>query len=902
MKRFAIIITLIILVLFGAYLWFDYFIKSPRSYDLISYVPESAAFVVETNNFPDTWNSFTESSSWQSLNGINAVRQTNLWLGEIDSLSEKKGVLDQLTKQGLLISGHKTSQSSLDIVLYVNISTSESQESLAQILKLMEREKSPTLSTRVYQGFEIQEVVLSSDHAFSYIIDDNMFIGSFTPFLVEDVIRLIQGDFKSSFYSQNASFETVPKLGTDEGNLYIDMDGLNDLGNVLTSEVDIVDFATSCYFDFSINKDYLLLSGFTETTPLNYLSTLADQSPQKNNFKYYLPNNIGYYYQIGLEDGLEWHSNLLDYWNSRNQDFINDRLQFADTYNFDFERAYSWLGKGLALSCTPTVTKESDKLIIVDSKDINEALNHLNVFSESLNNENDSAYIEKFGELTIRELPVNEFPYFIWGAPFNGFERTFYTVIDDYLIMAEKIEIIKALVTDIETENTLGRSVDYNKFQSTTLEESNFKVIVNTSRIMDTFVDKSSASWQGFLQENLESLNDFRFIGIDFSSLDDNFYSNISINHSYSEAVRADDNQSLKGISIALNYPLATKPFVVRSHVDNSKEVLLQDSLNYIMLISASGEKLWERKIGGRIVSGVNQVDYYKNGKLQYFFTTENQIYIIDRLGNMVEDFPKSVDFNIASSNVLDYDNSKRYRYLISDQRGNLYLYTKEGIPLEGWDPKNLTGRLAADPFHLRVRGQDIIVALQNDGTVNAFNRRGESKPGFPVKLDGRFDSDIHIKMGINLSTTALSMVSTDGLLVEINLKGEILSAEQLYKPNQESSFNLVVDALDKTYIIVRQDLNRLDLINSEGSEFLAKDYLNEGDLSIQYYNFSSINQLYVVTDIIQAFSYVYDASGTLVSSRPIDSQFDVSMMYYESTKTYEIFVSSGSTFKRLNF
>ena len=183
MKRFAIIITLIILVLFGAYLWFDYFIKSPRSYDLISYVPESAAFVVETNNFPDTWNSFTESSSWQSLNGINAVRQTNLWLGEIDSLSEKKGVLDQLTKQGLLISGHKTSQSSLDIVLYVNISTSESQESLAQILKLMEREKSPTLSTRVYQGFEIQEVVLSSDHAFSYIIDDNMFIGSLHLFL-----------------------------------------------------------------------------------------------------------------------------------------------------------------------------------------------------------------------------------------------------------------------------------------------------------------------------------------------------------------------------------------------------------------------------------------------------------------------------------------------------------------------------------------------------------------------------------------------------------------------------------------------------------------------------------------------------------------------------------------------
>lgn len=900
MKRFSILITILVFSLFAAYLGYDYFLKPKQSSGLLGYVPESASLVYETTGFFQTWNNLVQGLFWNSLNRIEQPQSLNAWFTKIDTL--QAGSLDRLTKKRLLLSWHRTSRDESDLVLYIDTESTEAQKALAQILNAIQDESQVSYQKRIYQGFEIQELKTNSGTSFSYIIHENTFIGSYTPFLVEDVIRQINNNFDDGFYKQTQWFKTVPKLGNDQGNIYLNIPRLEDLIKTLSGNVQLKTFAGASYFDANIDESNLLFSGFTETSPSDYLNTLSDQSPQKNNFKYFLSNSIGYFLEIGIQDGLKWHSSLLDYWNINDKDFLRKRLDFANTHAFDFERSYGWIGKGLALAHKPNIVHGADKLILIDTKDMSEALNHLNVFSESLYEEGDSIYIEEFDDLAIREIKLSEFPYYIWGPIFKGFDKTFYTVIDDYLVFADRIDVIKGLLADIEIENTLGRSVEYSQFESTTLEESNFKIVINTTMVIDQLIDKSDGNWKDFLVKNQSALDDFRYVGIDFSALDDGFYSNVAINHNFSEPQASDNALSLSGTSIALNYPIASKPYVVRSHVDNSREVMIQDSLNYIMLISTEGDKLWEKEVKGQIVSGVHQLDYYKNGKLQYFFTTHNHIYIIDRLGNLVEGFPKEVDFKIAGASVVDYDKSKRYRFLMHDERGNLYLFSKEGISLSGWDPKLLSNRLAAEPFHLRVRGQDMIVAVQHDGVINVFNRRGVAKPGFPINLEGRFESDIYVKAGDDLSSTELSVVSKNGLLVSFNLLGEVKGSKQLYRPNEDSKFRLVVDALDKTYIVVRQDFNRLVFINGDGEEFLSKDYLNDDDLSIQYYNFSRTNQLYVVTDMTQGFSYIYDESGILVSSRPIDSQFDVSMMYYDTKKSYEIFVTSGNTLKRLSF
>ena len=60
-------------------------------------------------------------------------------------------------------------------------------------------------------------------------------------------------------------------------------------------------------------------------------------------------------------------------------------------------------------------------------------------------------------------------------------------------------------------------------------------------------------------------------------------------------------------------------------------------------MTSSKGNILWKRQLGGIILDNINQIDFYKNKKIQYVFNTEDSLYIIDRLGQNVEDFPPSL-------------------------------------------------------------------------------------------------------------------------------------------------------------------------------------------------------------------------------------------------------------------
>ena len=55
-----------------------------------------------------------------------------------------------------------------------------------------------------------------------------------------------------------------------------------------------------------------------------------------------------------------------------------------------------------------------------------------------------------------------------------------------------------------------------------------------------------------------------------------------------------------------------------------NKEVIVQDNANNLYLINKEGVRLWKVKLSDKILGDVYQVDYYRNGKLQYLFNRNN--------------------------------------------------------------------------------------------------------------------------------------------------------------------------------------------------------------------------------------------------------------------------------------
>ena len=107
------------------------------------------------------------------------------------------------------------------------------------------------------------------------------------------------------------------------------------------------------------------------------------------------------------------------------------------------------------------------------------------------------------------------------------------------------------------------------------------------------------------------------------------------------------DEDNLK-FEINLANDIILGPIIVKNHINNKNEIIVQDSENKIHLINSDGQVEWTKKINGKILKEIHQIDTYKNGKLQYVFNTENNLFVIDRKGRNVGRFPLKFDDKIT--------------------------------------------------------------------------------------------------------------------------------------------------------------------------------------------------------------------------------------------------------------
>ena len=164
-------------------------------------------------------------------------------------------------------------------------------------------------------------------------------------------------------------------------------------------------------------------------------------------------------------------------------------------------------------------------------------------------------------------------------------------------------------------------------------------------------------------------------------------------------------------------------PLIVKNHINNSNEVLIQDSKNILYLINDRGQVEWTREIDGKIIKEVNQIDSYKNGKLQYVFATEKSLNLLDRKGRDVGKFPLKFKDKITSPvSVFDYDKNKNYRLLIT-QNNELFMFDSKGSRVRGFD-YNKKNKIVTTPKHFRIGNKDIIVFKTID-KLTILNRRG---------------------------------------------------------------------------------------------------------------------------------------------------------------------------------
>ena len=328
----------------------------------------------------------------------------------------------------------------------------------------------------------------------------------------------------------------------------------------------------------------------------------------------------------------------------------------------------------------------------------------------------------------------------------------YYCVFQDYWIVSSNVDAIKRILFDYDQENTLGRNVTSRRAIDALVQKANFTLIKNFNFGTELLENKLKPKWKTYLTENAAYKNRLsQFVIQSNSSGNRSIISGeITVNNSQKEKRKFESNlfDPIVVSNVFAEDEIISKPFIVRNHNNAEREQMFQDGSDILYLADLQGEILWKKKIDNAVIGNISQVDYYNNKKLQFLMLTDSLIYLIDRNGNDVEGFPiaHNAGQNLSNLAVIDYDNSKRYRYLLEDMFGNISLTDKKGLVLEGWNQKNFQNKFQLTPFHTRVRGRDCFVVIDYLGNFILLNRRGQNYEGFPLNTGLRLSGDLFLR------------------------------------------------------------------------------------------------------------------------------------------------------------
>ncbi|MBX2967679.1 MAG: hypothetical protein KF845_16175 [Cyclobacteriaceae bacterium] len=855
MKRAPLFLTLfIVLGVAGFFFYKGYFNK--RIITIWEIIAEQTVLVYEAGECTECLSQIQKTPFWS------AIQKS---IADVADNGTSKGLLDAIVKAGdkLFVSLHVIKKDDFDLVYYLPLNKAKEVDAMLSSLP----EKGYKISQRELSGVQINEVKLG-EQMFSWTSFEDVWVASFTPFLIEDVIRTYKSDQKKNFNATLSGVQQFPKVKNDAGNIYVNLKGVSQWLATFLQEGEIHGSGQASLLDVKLNSGNIILNGFSsagEGKTDELLSYFYDQSPAPFTLKQYVPVRALAVTSFGVTDGKKLFTKLPI---SKNNVFLDSIRVLGE---IDPEELYSGIDKELAVCYFEDRGDKLSNVFLLNTKNTPQWLTTFERLAQATEKE-DTLYVERYSGYEIREIDLVNLPEKLFKPLVHGFERTYYTSLANTIIIADKVESLRKFLDDIDREDTWGKSVMFNQYLESTLLESNLSIYINSSRAYGHLQKKLNAKWSNRLTKPLRGeLTTLSFAAVQFSTLNNNFYTNVSFILNEDKAITPEQTQRIRA---NLDHRIISGPFVVKNHVTKRNEIVVQDSTYALHYFALDGKRLWKRNLQGKIIHNVYQVDYLSNNKLQLFLLANGKLEIIDRLGNPVSPFPvtapnQPVDF----VQVVDYDNSKRYRYLLTEKSGKLWMLDKEGKSLDGWKPRVVDGPLLVPARHHRIRGKDFILAIRKDGIVHLFSRRGEDIKGFPLNLENKPGGSYFLEEGNAIASTNFVMVTKDGDKIKLNVEGRIVSREPLVRTAIDDVFALVPEHSGKSYTIARQNSKQFELLNEQGNRILINDFSGKSNIHAQYYDFGSGRVYYVLVDESQELAYIYDAAGQLLTPVPIEAE-----------------------------
>jgi hypothetical protein len=490
--------------------------------------------------------------------------------------------------------------------------------------------------------------------------------------------------------------------------------------------------------------------------------------------------------------------------------------------------------------------------------------------------------IDNESEYTIYTMPLDYLPARIFGPWFKSSKAQYVTVYDNYIIFGDTYKALSGVIYNNVLQKTLIYDKEFTQFADYMSSKANYFGFISLSGAGEILKTRMNNTAYKYYKTNQEKFRNFYAIAWQFTLENNIFYNNLLFRYQPTNTLKA-----LTEWETRLDTIIAFKPQIVINHYTKEKEIFVQDKKNNIYLINRSGRLLWKKHIDGAIMGEVFQVDYFKNGKLQYLFNTKSKIYIFDRNGNFVEHYPINLPEKAAAAlSVFDYDKNKNYRLFIPLKDKRVKVYTIEGKSISGFKFKKTDNDIIAPIQYVRDNNKDYII-ITDKSRIYILNRKGISR----VKLQKQFNPSINNKFEYQPGTSNARrgrLVRTDiaGNIYYIYFNGKV-EKKHIIKCSPNHYFNAVDVTGDRIRDFIFINDNKMSVYNLTGEKIYSYNFKTTIKHNPAFYKFAA-NKTYIgVTEVDSRKIYLFNTKGKILKGFPLigKTRFSIGILKHNSSR-----------------
>ncbi len=754
-------------------------IKAPQASPLDA-IPPDAAFILQINRLHETRSHIHENLFWKDFAGSSLFSRLNEKIEFLDSLIIRREELRDLFENNpVFLSAHLSRSDDFGFLLIFSLPNTRRESLADEIVRSVSGDINAT-AKRMFDNVQIMECMFASaGKQYTYAVYKGLFIGSFTSFLVEDAIRQLRS---GKTFAAEGNFTRIQETtgANADANIYINCRNFSKLLPLYLAENKagmadrFADLSEWSGFDIKIKPGALILSGFSNCDSAGYFNLVQQQEPQQVELFRILPKRTVFVMYASTEDYKHYFSGLK---RKAGDETLRKLNTMNETYDLSLEKSLaSWVSKEFALVITEPGNADfsGNTFAIFHTSDSTEARQALFALMKTLSARDNTVPAEEenykghpMGYISLRGvIPV------LFGNLFSMIDKTFYTIIDNYVIFGNQASSLRSFIDDYSSRKLLINTPDYIAASENLSSRSSLYIYINvphSGMITDSFLSDSLCS---ILHGNKEVLKKLSCLTFQASPAKNGMlYTTLSLQY----ASPAKTGNTLLW-SAELDSSVSSVPQIFEDPGDSSRKIVVQDDANVLYIISKEGKILMKDSLPEKIMGTIYPVTLTRKNKTCLLFNTPSSIYLMDTNGEDMKGFPIRLPDTAAAAapiSLFNSGNKKDFRILAPCINKMVYCFRKDGQPSETWTFEKLPSGIAGPVLYFSVYKKEMLALADSAGTIYMLDSNGKLKNRFENQYHTAFLSALYPEKGKSYEESGVIATDTSGTVFHFYMNGK---------------------------------------------------------------------------------------------------------------------------------